>query len=109
MTEPKESATPELDGLLMAEPDFVDRIFEYLLAEFPQIAGPKVVEAKRTMREEFGAREVYVRSPAADARRAQNQSLLALFNGRNATEAARRLGVSRATVYRWLKQPGRKK
>ena len=42
------------------------------------------------MREEFGAREVYVRSPAAEGRQERAASLLALFNGRNATEVARR-------------------
>jgi DNA-directed RNA polymerase specialized sigma subunit len=31
---------------------------------------------------------------------------LALFNGRNAREVARRLGISRPHVYRLLKQPG---
>ena len=32
--------------------------------------------------------------------------VLSLFNGRNATEVARCLNISRATVYRLLKQPG---
>ena len=32
--------------------------------------------------------------------------VLRTFNSRNATELARRLQVSRATVYRWIKQPG---
>lgn len=101
--------TPRLDALLEHEPDFVDRIFDYLLAEFPQIAGPRVSEAKRAVREQFGASEVYVRSAASDERQQLVDSILALFNGRNATEVARRLQVSRATVYRVLKQPAGKK
>lgn len=92
------------------EPDFVDRVFEYLLAEFPQLAGaPKLAQTERALRERFGARTVWVRS-AAEAERAQlAESVLALFNGRNATEVARRLRISRATVYRYLKQPGGRK
>jgi Mor family transcriptional regulator len=103
------SPTPQLDALLAQEPDFVDRIFEYLLCEFPQIAGPRLDEAKRGVREQFGAREVYVRSAASAEREALAKAVLALFNGRNATEVARRLQISRATVYRMIKQPGPKK
>jgi len=34
------------------------------------------------------------------------RKVLALFNGRNAREVARKLGISRTSVYRYLKQPG---
>jgi Mor family transcriptional regulator len=103
------TTTPKLDAMLAAEPDFVDRIFEYLLAEFPQIAGPRLADTKKAVREKFGAREVYVRSAAAQERQELADSVMALFNGRNATEVARRLDISRATVYRLIKQPGKKK
>ena len=36
-----------LQALLDAEPDLVDRIFEYLLAEFPQLAGNPVKYTRR--------------------------------------------------------------
>lgn len=103
------SATPELEKLLAAEPDFVDRVFEYLLAEFPQIAGPRLALTKRAVREQFGARKVWVRSASEDERAEIAESVLSLFNGRNATEVARRLRISRATVYRVLKQPASNK
>ena len=96
----------ELQALLDAEPDLVDRIFEYLLAEFPQLAGnpDKVHHAQVAVRAEFAGAEVYIQKRA-------NQALafdvLRLFDGRNASEVARRLGVSRRTVYRYLKQPGK--
>ena len=35
--------------------------------------------------------------------------VLRVFNGRNAAEVARRLGIGRATVYRIIKQEGSKK
>lgn len=103
------SPTPKLDTLIAKDPDLVDRIFEYLLAEFPQIAGPKLEGSMRALRERFGAQEVYVRSQAAQDRRDQADAVLSLFNGRNATEVARRLNISRATVYRLIKQPAKKK
>ncbi len=100
--------TPELQKLIDAEPDLVDRIFDYLLAEVPEIAAccDKVKTAVRT---EFAGEQVYIADRPQWPRQALTQAVLSLFNGRNATEVARRLNVSRATVYRVLKQPGREK
>lgn len=103
------SATPNLDALLGQEPDLVDRIFAYLLVEFPQLAGGGLAEAKRAVREEFGAREAYVARRGAAERQEVVRQVLEKFNGRNASEVARELQISRATVYRLLKQPGRSK
>jgi len=93
-----------------ADPDLVDAIFEYLLREFPQIAGMNVEQLKQQTREEFGGDKVYVRTGAARQAAADRKrvvaKVLALFNGRNASEVARQLRISRATVYRILKQPG---
>ena len=98
---------PHLQALIAAEPDLVDRIFDYLLAEFPQIAGPQFAQARDAVRDEFAGERGYVRSARAQASRALARDVLALFNGRNATEVARALNISRATVYRVLKQSGR--
>lgn len=95
----------QLSEMLQADPDFVDRVFEYLLAEFPQIAGPKFADVKRALRDELRGEQVYVPSRSAAERQQLARQALSLFNGRNATEVARRLSVSRATVYRLLKQP----
>jgi Mor family transcriptional regulator len=101
--------TPQLDALIAQEPDLVDRIFEYLLAEFPQIAGPKFAVAKKAVRDEFAGQDAYIPQRPLSERQELVQSVLSLFNGRNATEVARRLCISRATVYRVLKQEGGQK
>lgn len=100
-TQPK-----ELQALLAAEPDLVDRIFEYLLAEFPQLAGDaaRVEEVEVALRAEFAGEEVYIQKRSS---RAMAAEVLRLYDGRSATEVARRLGIARATVYRYLKQSGR--
>ena len=104
------TSTTELNRLLKAEPDLVDRVFEYILSDpelaaaIGRIGGPKTdqVDAlKASVRAEFKGQTVYVAG-----RLALTESVLALFNGRNATEVARRLQISRATVYRHLKQAG---
>ena len=107
---PKKPAA--LNDLIRAEPDLVDRIFDYLLAEFPQIAGQapdKIASTKAAVRAEFKGETCYLAERPATVRQQTVAQVLALFNGRNATEVARRLQISRATVYRVLKQPGRPK
>lgn len=94
---------PETPPLFDAEPDLVDRIFEYLLAEVPDIASQSE-KLKRAVREEFKGDMCYIAGRPATARQHQVAQVLALFDGRNATEVARRLGIGRATVYRILKQ-----
>ena len=98
---------PGLRKLIQAEPDLVDRIFDYLVQAIPEMADPQRRNAAElAVRSEFGGQGVYVRSAAAVAREETMRQVLRLFNGRNASEIARRLNISRATVYRCLKQPG---
>jgi len=85
--------------------DLVDRIFEYLSGEYPELAGARMEELKAAVRAEFSGIETYIKVRSAVDRHRQAQQILALFNGRNAREVARRLGISRASVYRVLKQP----
>lgn len=96
---------PDLATLIQAEPDLVDRIFDYILAEFPQISA-SVQKHKAAVRAEFKGEECYIAGKPATARQQQVSQVLALFNGRNASEVARRLQISRRTVYRIIKQPG---
>lgn len=96
---------PKLATLIQAEPDLVDRIFDYILTELPEIAA-SVQKHKDAVRAEFRGEECYIASRPATARQQTVSQVLALFDGRNATEVARRLQISRATVYRVLKQPG---
>lgn len=101
---PATSEPSELQRLLKAEPDLVDRIFDYLIERMPEIAGdPRIGEVEKAVRGDFGGLEAYVQKRAADA---LAKEVLVLFNGRNATEVARRLQISRATVYRCIKQAG---
>lgn len=100
--------TPDLAAIIAAEPDLVDRIFDYILAEFPQISA-SVQKHKAAVRAEFKGEECYIAGKPATARQQQVSQVLALFNGRNATEVARRLQIGRSTVYRVLKQSGHEK
>jgi hypothetical protein len=91
---------------VITDPDLVDRIFDYLLAEFPQIAGKDLEATKQAVRAEFRGERPYVSLRGPTERQKQVSEILNLFNGRNAREVARRLGISRPTVYRRLKQAG---
>lgn len=109
---PARAASPAPGHVLSArfsDPDLVDRIFDYLVELLPDITA-RAPEVKAAIRDEFGGEEVYVRSGQAMQRAQRSRQtaseVLAMFNGRNATEVARRLGISRATVYRIIKQPG---
>lgn len=87
-------------------PDLVDRIFELLAEEVPELGADVLAEAKLGVRAEFGSSLGYIRSGHEARRQELARMILALFNGRNASEVARELDISRATVYRFLKQPG---
>jgi DNA-directed RNA polymerase specialized sigma24 family protein len=87
-----------------ADPDLVDRIFDYVVQLLPQFA-EQAADVKNAVREEFDGERAYIR---ADRRSVLGSRVLAEFNGRNASEVARRLGCSRATVYRLIKQPGKR-
>lgn len=91
--------------------DLVDAIFVLLVSEHPELARLNLADLKRLAREEFGGEKAYVRMPqeADERQRAQLDQVLSLFNGRNASEIARKLGIGRATVYRLLKRARRAK
>ena len=105
------STQTELDKLIQSEPDLVDRIFDYILSDPAMATAMRgmrsretdpVEDLKAAVRAEFQGEECYIAG-----RRVQAADVLALFNGRNASEVARRLDISRATVYRHIKQPGK--
>lgn len=115
MATPPKTATSSLDLLTQRDPDLVDRIFDYILSD-PALATAigKVGDAskdtipalKTAVRAEFVGETCYISSHSPTDRQLRVQQVLALFNGRNATEVARTLKISRASVYRCLKQPG---
>lgn len=101
----REKGTRHKLGALFDDPDLVDRIFDYLVQLHPEISS-RQVEIKRAVREEFAGERVYVLRRGATEPHPLASEVLRMFNGRNASEVARELHISRATVYRLLKQPG---
>lgn len=89
-------------------PDLVDAIFKYLGDAFPELA-PQLVTLEEEVRDEFQGIEIYIPRRSMARRRKLEMEVLSLFNGRNATEIARKLGIGRTTVYRIIKQSGTKK
>lgn len=102
---PSKTKTPQLDAHIQKTPDLVDRIFDYIVSEFPEMRD-RAVEIKQEVRAEFGGEEQYVMSAADSVRSQRMAEVLRLFNGRNASEVSRRLNISRASVYRYIKQAG---
>jgi Mor family transcriptional regulator len=102
---PNKSKTPQLDALVDKTPDLVDRIFDYLVEVVP-VMRDHAEELKAEVRAEFGGGLHYVQADAKLRQSQRMQDILRLFNGRNPTEVARALGISRPTVYRYLKQAG---
>ncbi len=100
---------PYAPSEIFDNPDLVDRIFDYIRDQFPQMAGDQLEKLKVDARAEFGGREHYVASRPQTERQRRVSSVLSLFNGRNATEVARQLQIGRATVYRIIKQDGQTK
>lgn len=89
------------------EPDLVDRIFDYLQTIDPELTRKRLERVRGLVRAEFAGEMCYVASKGAAERLREKQEVLSRFNGRNATTVARELGISRAQVYRHLKQPRR--
>lgn len=93
----------------IADPDLVDRIFEFLADDhrLAVLDAQALATLKTAVRAEFRGEECYIAGRPASARQELAATVLAMFNGRNATEVARALRIGRATVYRVLKQSGR--
>lgn len=84
--------------------DLVDRVVEYLHTLCPETRRHDAAVLKDALRAEFAGLRAYLRKRPHSQQLARD--VLRLFNGRNATQIARQLNISRATVYRLLKQPG---
>lgn len=87
------------------EPDLVDLLVDYVVRLEPTLQ-PRRGTIEQEMRAEFGGDRWYIQARAETQRQRRVREILALFNGRNASEVARTLRISRATVYRVIKQPG---
>jgi len=98
-----DSPTPKLQALVQADPDLVDRIFDYIVAEFPEFR-EAILKKKPDVRAEFRDEECYIAGVPATDRQKRAAEVLAMFNGRNTSEVARRLQISKITVWRYIKQ-----
>ncbi|ABX37315.1 Resolvase helix-turn-helix domain protein [Delftia acidovorans SPH-1] len=96
----KSPATPEADFA----PDLVDRMFDYLVELLPELRGsPAIVErVQQQLRSEFAGQDAYIPARSSVGKAEERRQVLRLWNGRNAKAVARTLGISRATVYRYL-------
>ncbi len=92
-------AHPEIRAEASRNIELVELIVAYVIAEFDSLR-PEV-------RAEFAGDAGYIAKRTAAERAQLAADVLALFNGRNASEVGRRLNISRATVYRVIKQPRR--
>lgn len=88
-----------------SDPDLVDRLFDYVVQLLPELAD-RAPEVKAAVRHEFAGERVFIRERDREPTHVLARKVLSMFNGRNASEVARQLKISRATVYRYLKQPG---
>lgn len=102
-TPPPPPGAPELT---QDDADLVDVVFDYcwkaLQATADAEAAADPAEIKAAIRQEFGGIETYIRR--RESRTLLANKVLSMFNGRNPTQVARELNISRATVYRLLKQ-----
>lgn len=88
-----------------AEEDLIDLLVAYVIRIAPSLKSHRA-SIERDLRAEFGGDRWYIQARTETQRQARVREVLQRFNGRNATEVARELHISRATVYRMLKQPG---
>lgn len=90
----------------LADPDLVDEIFDLVVSWIPELSA-KRFEIMAAVRAKFAGERAYIKRTNITEQLAVE--FLSNFNGRNATEVARRLGIGRSSVYRLLKQPGHQK
>jgi Mor family transcriptional regulator len=93
---------------LIDEIDLVEAVVTFLIEMCPEVAG-RQEQLKAEIRAEFSGMQTYIPRRSTEQRRRTTEQVLAIYNGRNATEIARRLGLGRATVYRIIKQAGGKR
>lgn len=84
-------------------PDLVTAIFDLLVEHYPDLEDIRPDAEPAIRNRLLGLRGTVTDRPDSETMATR---VLALFNGRNPREVARKLGISRASVYRYLKQAG---
>lgn len=106
MTTPARKPTRQPDAPADARmPDMVTAIFDVLIESNPELAQTRLEDEAAVRHRLAGMRGTVLAKPDSDTTAIR---VLSLFNGRNPREVARKLGISRASVYRYLKQAGRR-
>lgn len=97
------------DAMARADHDFVEGLLDLLCSVKPMTREERRA-AGAAVRAHYGAGRYYVaaKGPDEDARELARK-VLSNFNGRNAREVARKLGIGKTTVYRVIKQSGRQR
>ena len=83
--------------------DLVTAIFDVLIETNPELEEIREEGEAAVRHRLLGLRGTVLPRPNSAAMATR---VLRLFNGRNAREVARKLGIGRASVYRYLKQSG---
>jgi Mor family transcriptional regulator len=86
-------------------PDLIDRLFDYIKTEIPGMSD-NVQRYKSAVRAEFAGEMCYIADKPKTKRQEDAAKVLSLFNGRNSVTIARKLNISRMTVWRYIKQSG---
>lgn len=94
-----------MSAAILDNPDLIDAIFAFIVIEFPEMR-ERAQALKDSARKEFAGIETYIPRRSQAERERVVREVMKLFNGRNATEVARRLNISRASVYRIIKTDG---
>lgn len=82
----------------------MQRLIAYVARELPTLTPEKADAIENAIRREYGGEEVYVARSSAHRRLLTARRIHQLFNGHNAADVARELGISKTTVYRVLRQ-----
>jgi len=96
-----------VSDVLLDDADLIDKIFEFISIEFPEMK-ERAGALKQLARREFAGIETYIPRRSQTERDRIVREVMVLFNGRNATEVASRLGISRSSVYRIIKTDSQK-
>lgn len=90
------------------QPDLVDFLMKLFAERHPDLLPIDLDAFETALRTEFGGDRHWVRKAKNQEREALIDQVLRTFNGRNASELARNLKISRQDVYRIIKTPGRR-
>lgn len=86
-------------------PDLIDRMFDYIKEEIPGMSN-NLHRYKSAVRAEFAGEMCYIADKPKTKRQEDAAKVLSQFNGRNSVTIARKLNISRMTVWRYIKQAG---